>query len=143
MISKSSSCKKDPIVSFYGKIRFLLVSGFFSLVFCFILFDGVAADTVQCDEIGKTCNGTEKSDVIVGNRHMNKINGLEGNDFIIGLFGNDRLTGSNGSDTLLGGAGYDVIHGGNGYDAIVGGTGNDKMTGGTEQMKSLEENVTI
>ena len=89
-------------------------------------------------------NGTTKSDVIVGDRGANQINGNSGNDTIcggndqadgvsdrlMGGQGNDRLYGQAGNDILSGGPGNDMISGGRGNDIISGGPGNDRITPG-------------
>ena len=135
-----------PTIRSYSEVRILGLFGLVFILFCLILCEDVTAKTVLCDEnVKKTCKGTDRTDVLVGDSHSNKMNGLQGNDYIIGLFGNDYIIGYNGSDTLLGGAGNDVIHGGDGSDAIIGGTGNDNLTGGygADEIIGGEGNDTI
>ena len=84
----------------------------------------------MCKDEYSTCKGTDTIDVMVGNKNFNRINGLQGSDYIIGLAGDDYIIGSNGSDSIMGGTGDDVLHGGRNKDAIMGGTGNDYITGG-------------
>jgi serralysin len=50
------------------------------------------------------------SDVIIGNRVANLLNGGEGDDTISGGAGNDTLNGAGGADSMNGGAGNDVYH---------------------------------
>jgi Ca2+-binding RTX toxin-like protein len=56
--------------------------------------------------------------------------GGNGNDILVGTPGDDVLFGGNGKDNLTGGLGNDVLTGGNGDDTLFGGLGNDTLTGG-------------
>lgn len=78
----------------------------------------------------KILQGICKDRCINSNKNSNKMNALQGTDYIIGLFGNDYLIGFNGTDTIVGGAGNDVMYGGGEKDALMGSTGNDNITGG-------------
>ena len=53
--------------------------------------------------------GTDRADVIVGDRHRNELQGGGGED---------RVLGGRGSDIIFGGIGDDVLHGGRGDDFI-------------------------
>jgi Ca2+-binding RTX toxin-like protein len=103
------------------------------------------AEIIECEHEKNTCKGTDRMDVIIGDKSPNKINGLEGTDYIIGLFGDDYIIGYNGSDFIFGGQGDDVIHGGENNDEIIGGTGNDNITGGpgADEIIGGEGNDTI
>ena len=68
-----------------------------------------SGETTLCESGKTTCKGTDKTDVLIGNKETNKINGLQGSDYILGLSGNDNITGDNGTDSLIGGTGDDVI----------------------------------
>ncbi len=53
------------------------------------------------------------------------VNGTNGADTLIGGAGNDTLNGFSGGDVLRGMGGDDLLRGGYGYDTMDGGTGND------------------
>lgn len=55
----------------------------------------------------------------------NRLNGSDGDDFIVGGEGDDILAGLGGSDTIQGLGGNDTIIGGSGADVLIGGSGND------------------
>ncbi len=85
-------------------------------------------------------NGTAGDDQITGyNNGTNRINGLDGNDYLTGGdqadiidggTGNDSLNGSEGNDSLIGGSGNDTLFGGAGADTLISGTDNDTLHGG-------------
>ena len=54
-------------------------------------------------------NGSENSDLIVGDDQANVLDGKGGNDSISGGGGDDTLIGSSGSDTYRGGSGFDTL----------------------------------
>lgn len=58
-----------------------------------------------------------------------RIQGLEGDDFIDGQAGNDDLRGHAGNDILFGGEGDDWVKGGTGDDILTGGPGDDVIDG--------------
>ena len=129
-------------------LHLIRVMAIFAIVFILFLssyYNIVSAETIMCKNIKKSCKGTERTDVLVGNKNPNKMNGLQGTDYIIGLFDDDYLIGYNGTDTLVGGAGNDVIHGGGNKDGIMGSTGNDNITGGygADEIIGGEGNDTI
>ena len=64
-------------------------------------------------------NGSQYSDVLVGNNAENRLNGAGGNDKLVGLDGNDLMNGNDGNDTLNGGAGSDTLNGGVGNDFVI------------------------
>ena len=103
------------------------------------------AETTMCEDGKMTCKGTDKMDVLIGNKETNKMNGLQGSDYILGLSGNDNIIGDNGTDSLIGGIGDDVIDGGGSGDSILGNTGNDNITGGlgADEIIGGEGNDTI
>ena len=71
--------------------------------------------------------GTEFSDIILGDNSENTINGSDGNDFIYGYDGVDRLYGENGKDVIISGKGNDDIIGGDDNNTFIFkvGDGND------------------
>jgi Ca2+-binding RTX toxin-like protein len=76
--------------------------------------------------IGKTVNGTEKDDTLLGE---------SGDDKLYGNGGNDTLNGYGGNDLLDGGAGDDDIQGGSGSNILIGGPGDDTfLTSGSNQI---------
>ncbi|WP_157218844.1 calcium-binding protein [Flavisphingomonas formosensis] len=60
-------------------------------------------------------------------RHVERIDGGDGNDTIRGSVGGDTIYGSTGDDRLYGGAGTDALHGGAGNDTLTGGAGKDSF----------------
>ena len=62
--------------------------------------------------------GTRAADVIVGDKHVNRIRGKGGKDLICGLSGADKLKGGPGRDVLRGGPGNDRCRGGPGKDRL-------------------------
>jgi len=67
----------------------------------------------------ESVNGTNLSDIILGNDQRNGFFGSDGDDLIRGFGGNDGLTGGAGDDTLDGGSGNDDLLGGEGVDVAV------------------------
>src|ERR1044071_2541832 len=123
----------------------VLFSGLILILFLVSQYNISSAETIMCKNEDKSCKGSEKTDVLVGNKNSNRMNGLEGTDYMLGLFGDDYLIGYNGSDTLVGGAGNDVLHGGGDKDTLIGSTGNDNITGGygADEIIGGEGNDTI
>lgn len=76
------------------------------------------------------CNGTDRSNVIVGVSDPNKLSGLGGKDALYGRNQADTLNGGSGADTLVGYSGDDRLIGGSGRDLIRGGWGDDSLIGG-------------
>ncbi len=64
--------------------------------------------------------GTDFSDILVGDRGDNHLDGAGGDEIIVG---------GQGSDTLVGGDGNDQINAEHGDDIIVGGSGDDQING--------------
>ena len=88
----------------YQNNRVLSLIVLMSILFLSSYFAIASAETMMCrnDDSDKSCKGSERTDVLVGNKNSNRMNGLEGTDYILGLFGNDYMIGYNGSDTLVG-----------------------------------------
>ena len=74
-------------------------------------------------------NGTNKSDVLIGDYNDNFLSGGNGNDTVYGGSGNDTLDGGNGVDLLYGGGGADKLYGGNEADTLYGECGDDVLEG--------------
>jgi Ca2+-binding RTX toxin-like protein len=70
-------------------------------------------------------NGTDGSDILIGNGNNDIIEGLGGTDFLDGRAGDDILEGGDDNDVLLGGRGNDSLEGNKGDDIMIGGRGND------------------
>ncbi|MEM8849645.1 MAG: calcium-binding protein [Pseudomonadota bacterium] len=85
---------------------------------------------------GRTIDGSDENELIIGTFGGDTIAGNGGNDQIFGLFGNDALSGGDGDDKVFGGAGHDTVEGGNGEDTLSGGSGDDRVVGnkGDDQM---------
>jgi Ca2+-binding RTX toxin-like protein len=60
--------------------------------------------------------GSDYGDLLIGDHHVNKLEGFDGNDHLKGWGGNDYLLGGAGDDIIEGGAGGDAIDGGFGID---------------------------
>jgi basic membrane protein A len=64
--------------------------------------------------------GSPHDDVLSGNKFVNKLWGLGGNDELNGDRGNDELYGGSGDDELDGGRNNDTLEGGSGADVLTG-----------------------
>lgn len=62
--------------------------------------------------------GTQRDDTLSGDRGMNMIIGLGGDDSLEGQGGNDMIQGDAGDDTISGGVGADTLNGGTGEDVL-------------------------
>jgi Ca2+-binding RTX toxin-like protein len=60
--------------------------------------------------------GSDYGDLLIGDHHVNKLEGFDGNDYLKGWGGNDYLLGGAGDDIIEGGAGGDAINGDFGID---------------------------
>ncbi len=80
-----------------------------------------------------TTLGTIGNDTVFGfSSWSEKINGLEGNDYIDGKTGND---------TIDAGAGADTVWGGLGADSILGGAGDDNLNAGDFALSDFSSNT--
>ncbi len=82
-------------------------------------FSGVASFTYTLSD------GLLTSQALVTLAVGKTLNGGNGRDTLIGNDGNDYLSGGNGKDTLFGNGGNDTLFGGNGDDLLNGGAGRD------------------
>jgi Ca2+-binding RTX toxin-like protein len=64
---------------------------------------------VICPSNG-TCNGSAKSELIIGSTNADTIKGKGGADCILGGDGDDDITGGAGGDVCIGGPGNDTFH---------------------------------
>lgn len=64
-------------------------------------------DLVVCT--GGICNGSNRSELILGSAGYDNIRGKNGNDCIVGGDGDDDITGDNGTDICIGGPGNDIL----------------------------------
>lgn len=84
--------------------------------------------------------GTAAGEVIHGNRDVNTINGLGGDDLLLGDDGNDIISGGDGNDRVYGGSGNDTLSGNAGDDTMDGGLGADRYNlPGVEGNDVIEE----
>ena len=60
-----------------------------------------------------------------------RLEGAEGNDWMVGGFGGDHMLGAAGNDYIDGGSAGDHIAGGSGDDTLHGGSGTDHINGGS------------
>ncbi len=68
---------------------------------------------------GKTINGNNKSNYLIGTAHDDTINGNGGNDTINGNGGYDTIDGGSGNDVInVSGPGRSKVNGGSGSDTI-------------------------
>ncbi len=79
----------------------------------------------------ENARGTQTNDMIVGSGAGNRLEGLDGYDYILGGGGNDFIDGGNAGDVLYGGMGDDTLLGGAGNDELVGEEGADLLDGGS------------
>ena len=84
---------------------------------------------------GKTSNGDDQGERIIGTPFDDVLRGGDGNDRIIAgfgkeQFGRDRLFGEGGNDVMKAGAGKDLLDGGAGRDRLFGGKNDDELIGG-------------
>src|SRR5215203_6091962 len=70
--------------------------------------------------------GTDKTDLMAGEKGDDEVRSLGGKDYVLGGPGNDVIYGGSGDDVSLNGDG----RGENGSDIIYGGPGDDKLDGG-------------
>jgi Ca2+-binding RTX toxin-like protein len=91
---------------------------------------GSRRDTVHGDVEVQV--GTERNDVLVGDRTPETLVGLGGDDFEVGNGGGDTVLGFDGSDLLIGNTGSDILRGGPGADRQFGKSGNDRLAGGPD-----------
>jgi Ca2+-binding RTX toxin-like protein len=75
-------------------------------------------------------NGTEASDMLIGDASANLVYASAGDDTLIGYGGDDVLAGQLGADRLFGGPGQDQLQGGWGNDSLLGEAGHDLLQGG-------------
>jgi Ca2+-binding RTX toxin-like protein len=96
----------------------------------FILDDG--QELVFDDLLIKqtTIYGTNKADVLLGDRNDNTVFGNNADDVLRGGTGHDVLYGENGADLIYGGGGKDRLYGGNQHDILYGEGGDDLLDGG-------------
>ncbi len=95
------------------------------------------AQTQQCNGLtptivavaGVPTFGTGGSDVILGTRGRDVINGRGGDDTICSLGGADVVNAGAGDDVVLAGGGADLVRGGRGSDLILGQGGRDDLRG--------------
>src|SRR5215218_7097039 len=92
---------------------------------------------------GGLLKGTDKPDLMAGEKGDDEVRSLGGKDFVLGGPGNDVIyggpgdddvnvfiTGDDGNDVIYGGPGDDKLKGWEGEDVIYGGPGDDKLDGG-------------
>ena len=111
--------QSDPTVGFIDSFDYTLFDG----------KGGISTATVSV-AVGKTQDGGNGKDILVGTPGDDVLFGGNGNDVLTGGLGNDVLTGGNGDDTLFGGLGNDTLTGGNGSDLskLALGDGTDLIT---------------
>lgn len=78
----------------------------------------------------ENADGSELSDLVIGDGNANVLSGLAGNDRLNGQDGPDRLSGGDGNDILRGGNGANSLNGDAGADSLFGGDGRDTLNGG-------------
>ncbi|MEG5035793.1 calcium-binding protein [Microcoleus sp. AT3-D2] len=76
-----------------------------------------------------TVDGSEASELILGNEGEDVLRGFVGNDSVFGGKGRDGLYGHEGNDFLSGGLDADFIFGRAGDDILFGGRGDDLLNG--------------
>ena len=74
--------------------------------------------------------GSNASELLIGNGDRNILYGYQGNDTLIGAYDDDWLNGGANEDELLGNQGNDTLIGGAGNDILKGAIGDDWLNGG-------------
>ncbi|MBD2113716.1 MULTISPECIES: beta strand repeat-containing protein [Cyanophyceae] len=124
----------DDFVTFTPNANF---SGTASFVYT--LSDGSSSDTATVSiAVGKTVNGGNGKDTLIGTAGNDNLNGGNGDDALSGLAGNDTLVGGNGADRLVGGAGGDGLTGGNGADRFVISSLSDSLLSNFDRITDLK-----
>jgi Trypsin/RTX calcium-binding nonapeptide repeat (4 copies) len=94
-------------------------------------YAGYIAQTLAESRSGDdTVLGTNRNDLLLGNRGNDAISGLGGDDIVLGGRDHDALSGGDGNDGLGGNLGNDAVNGENGNDTLFGGQESDTLTGG-------------
>uniref|UniRef100_UPI003CFE5BED type I secretion C-terminal target domain-containing protein n=1 Tax=Agarivorans sp. TaxID=1872412 RepID=UPI003CFE5BED len=86
-----------------------------------IIGDGVM-DSASAELVGvhgKSIDGGDGDEVLVGNQHNNTLSGGGGDDALVGYAGDDHLDGGEGADLLIGGQGNDILTGGDDSDMFA------------------------
>ena len=78
---------------------------------------------------GTPLEGTDGTDLLLGDDFDNVISGNDGDDLLDGGGGDDLLMGGDGNDALLGGDGIDDLIGADGDDLLAGEEGSDELFG--------------
>jgi Ca2+-binding RTX toxin-like protein len=76
--------------------------------------------------------GTDRNDVLIGDRTSETLIGIGGDDVMVGNSGSDTVLGFDGNDLLIGESGNDLLLGGPGADREFGKTGSDRLAGGPD-----------
>jgi Ca2+-binding RTX toxin-like protein len=97
-----------------------------------LAYAGYIAQTLSASRSGDdTILGTNRNDLLLGNRGNDRIEGLGADDIALGGRDSDVIFGGDGNDGLGGNIGSDVVQGENGNDTLFGGQDSDTLTGGT------------
>jgi Ca2+-binding RTX toxin-like protein len=91
---------------------------------------GSRRDTVHGDI--EVAFGTERNDLLAGDRTGETLIGLGGDDLVVGNGGPDMVLGFDGNDVLIGESGNDLLRGGPGADRQFGKSGDDRLAGGPD-----------
>lgn len=97
-------------------------------VFAFARY--IAQTLAQSRQGDDTVWGTNRTDLLFGNRGIDTIWGLGGNDIALGGRDGDVISGGDGNDGLAGNLGNDAINGELGDDTLFGGQDSDTLSGG-------------
>ncbi len=81
------------------------------------VMDGSSAELIGVH--GKSIDGGEGDEVLVGNQQSNTLSGAGGDDALVGYAGDDQLDGGDGADLLIGGQGNDILTGGDDSDMFA------------------------
>ena len=120
-----------------------------SLTFTFLLASGVALaygggttyNSIRCD--GGKCQGTPRSDEMLGTIQRDVIYGLKGDDRMWGRSGRDEVYDFDGNDWATGGDGIDRVSGG-GNDVLLDGpledNAKDMVSGGSRRDRLFTDN---
>jgi Ca2+-binding RTX toxin-like protein len=97
---------------------------------CSIQEKNVQGRTIVGTILADICQGTDRSETVLGLQDNDILSGHGGDDIVEGNEGDDKIDGGGRNDVLIGGEGDDILSGEDGDDILYGVIGNDVMRGG-------------
>jgi Ca2+-binding RTX toxin-like protein len=96
---------------------------------CSIQEKNVQGRTIVGTVLADICQGTDRSETVLGLQDNDILSGHGGDDIVEGNEGDDKVLGNAGDDVLQGNVGDDKIDGGGRNDVLIGGEGDDILSG--------------